>query len=88
MSAARCFRRRASRIDRSGGAPGLARKRRRQLSWFIASGVEHFPPSRVHSLTDRRSAGVWRDTMVWKTPKIVEIVCGAEINAYVSAEIA
>jgi len=26
--------------------------------------------------------------MVWKTPKIVEIVCGAEINAYVSAEIA
>jgi coenzyme PQQ precursor peptide PqqA len=31
---------------------------------------------------------VRRDTMVWKTPKIVEIVCGAEINAYVSAEIA
>jgi coenzyme PQQ precursor peptide PqqA len=26
--------------------------------------------------------------MVWNTPKIVEIVCGAEINAYVSAEIA
>jgi len=26
--------------------------------------------------------------MAWKTPKIVEIVCGAEINAYVSAEIA
>jgi coenzyme PQQ precursor peptide PqqA len=36
----------------------------------------------------RRSAGVRSDTMAWKTPKIVEIVCGAEINAYVSAEIA
>jgi coenzyme PQQ precursor peptide PqqA len=29
-----------------------------------------------------------RQTMTWKTPTIVEIVCGAEINAYVSAEIA
>jgi coenzyme PQQ precursor peptide PqqA len=25
--------------------------------------------------------------MAWQTPKIVEIICGAEINAYVSAEI-
>ncbi|MEO7026384.1 MAG: pyrroloquinoline quinone precursor peptide PqqA [Caulobacteraceae bacterium] len=25
--------------------------------------------------------------MVWTKPEIVEIVCGAEINAYVSAEI-
>jgi coenzyme PQQ precursor peptide PqqA len=46
-------------------------------------------PTAAHRLVEhRRSAGVRSDTMAWKTPKIVEIVCGAEINAYVSAEIA
>jgi coenzyme PQQ precursor peptide PqqA len=29
-----------------------------------------------------------RNTMVWKTPKIVEIAVGMEINAYACAEIA
>jgi coenzyme PQQ precursor peptide PqqA len=42
----------------------------------------------VYILDDWRVAGSRRDIMTWKTPKIVEIVCGAEINAYVSAEIA
>jgi coenzyme PQQ precursor peptide PqqA len=45
-------------------------------------------PHRAYIPAHRRSAGLRRDPMVWKTPKIVEIVCGAEINAYVSAEIA
>jgi coenzyme PQQ precursor peptide PqqA len=27
----------------------------------------------------------WRAKMAWKTPKIVEVPCGMEINMYVSA---
>jgi coenzyme PQQ precursor peptide PqqA len=28
------------------------------------------------------------EQMAWKTPKIVEVACGAEINSYISAELA
>jgi coenzyme PQQ precursor peptide PqqA len=45
-------------------------------------------PHRAYIRGDRIPVGSRRETMSWKTPKIVEIVCGAEINAYVSAEIA
>jgi len=49
--------------------------------------VDHSSPSCLNPSATGVLAGVRRDTMAWKTPKIVEIVCGAEINAYVSAEI-
>jgi coenzyme PQQ precursor peptide PqqA len=29
----------------------------------------------------------WETTMAWKTPKIVEIALGAEINCYACAEL-
>jgi len=29
---------------------------------------------------------MWRSIMSWKTPKIVEIALGAEINSYACAE--
>jgi coenzyme PQQ precursor peptide PqqA len=35
---------------------------------------------------DRAIAG--RNAMVWKTPEIIEIAVGMEINAYACAEIA
>jgi coenzyme PQQ precursor peptide PqqA len=33
----------------------------------------------------RPSSRKWRAKMAWKTPKIVEVPCGMEINMYVSA---
>jgi coenzyme PQQ precursor peptide PqqA len=29
----------------------------------------------------------WEKTMQWNTPKIVEIACGCEINAYFPADL-
>jgi len=33
----------------------------------------------------RPNSRIWRAKMAWKTPKIVEVPCGMEINMYVSA---
>jgi coenzyme PQQ precursor peptide PqqA len=33
----------------------------------------------------RPNSRKWRAKMAWKTPKIVEVPCGMEINMYVSA---
>jgi coenzyme PQQ precursor peptide PqqA len=33
----------------------------------------------------RPNSRIWRAEMAWKTPKIVEVPCGMEINMYVSA---
>jgi coenzyme PQQ precursor peptide PqqA len=40
----------------------------------------YFNPGRT-----RPSFAKWRAKMAWKTPKIVEVPCGMEINMYVSA---
>jgi coenzyme PQQ precursor peptide PqqA len=40
-------------------------------------------PGRYHSVSIVKHVGVSR--MAWKTPKIVEIALGAEINSYASA---
>jgi coenzyme PQQ precursor peptide PqqA len=42
----------------------------------------------VSVITTMVGAIAGRNTMVWKTPKIVEIAVGMEINAYACAEIA
>jgi coenzyme PQQ precursor peptide PqqA len=46
--------------------------------WLTVAGAG---PSVVRIVRD------WRDAMKWKTPVIVEIAVGLEINAYACAEI-
>jgi coenzyme PQQ precursor peptide PqqA len=49
------------------------------------------PSARLRASSDRRSfmtafaPSTWRDQMAWKTPKIVEVPVGMEINMYACA---
>jgi coenzyme PQQ precursor peptide PqqA len=40
----------------------------------------------AHAHTSVQAGPIWRVLMSWKSPKIVEIALGAEINSYACAE--
>jgi coenzyme PQQ precursor peptide PqqA len=55
------------------------------------SGKRSMRSARLRASNDRRSfmtafaPSTWRDQMAWKTPKIVEVPVGMEINMYACA---
>jgi coenzyme PQQ precursor peptide PqqA len=56
-----------------------------------ADGERSMQNTRLRASSDRRSfmaafaPSTWRDQMAWKTPKIVEVPVGMEINMYACA---
>jgi len=47
--------------------------------------MANFPPARTFKACGNRAAPLWEIHMAWKTPKIVEVPVGMEINMYACA---
>lgn len=60
---------------------------------MIKSAYRRFKKNRFALIAKRphvqsgNKANQWESKMLWNTPKIVEIACGCEINAYFPADL-